>query len=330
MAWIARFGTNLMKNNDPRQRQSLQQVIAEQFFLGMAIVFGCLTIALGIFFFGDLWCLFQSGLTSWDDARGLGFFIGGTIAPFVTFMGLHLSSQRVQGQDRQTEEMQKQNLATERGSSFTLLAQALDLVDQQAEAKRIAGLALLRQPKFQKDFALIEPALAALTAFSELHSASKQTTELSLNWNRLEASEALKSFLYLSGVRDQQNSYQGSFARLTDVDFSKILIDGFSVEAGAEIQSCDFRQSQFIDVEVDGVLFIKCDLTNARFVGVEFHQVGFIDCDISGLVANLDTDIDYSSLFSGCKYLLDRHPFLPLGTELPIPDILETDEPGTI
>ena len=78
------------------------------------------------------------------------------------------------------------------------------------------------------------------------------------------------------------------------------------------------------------MLFIKCDLTNARFVGVEFHQVGFIDCDISGLVANLDTDIDYSSLFSGCKYLLDRHPFLPLGTELPIPDILETDEPGTI
>ena len=57
----------------------------------------------GLLFWRDLIWLIGSGIASWEDARSIGLFIGGTLTPIVTFLTLHLSDARLREKKKQND-----------------------------------------------------------------------------------------------------------------------------------------------------------------------------------------------------------------------------------
>lgn len=324
-------------------------------FFMLALISLCLTAAMAYYFWCDLYALFIGGLTSWDDARGLGLFIGGIIAPFVTFLGLDLASQRVRGQDRQTNELQKQNLAHDEEKPITRLCRALELIEQDAETKRIVGLALFRQPSLANERSTLEAAVSALKSFTKKKSDQphglRELSSLSgkeignSRWGRLEASEALKSFLYLADLRTQIGGLSPS--ALASAYFQQISVEGIKFKCHAVLFRCNFKKAEFTRVEFSDVRFSGCNFSESRFSACSFRSLAFArcnlseadfssasfdivifnNCNVSGTTFGSYPDIELSELLKRCFYFGNNPPNVPSGTLLPIPHIEDENIP---
>ena len=310
--------------------RSLFRKLQDNLYLGMAIISLWVICGLGLLFWNDLICLMTGGISSWEDARGVGLFIGGTVAPVVTFLGLHLSSNRLIEDQKQTSELRKQNDAREAENAIVILEKALDLIAHESESKRITGLALMRQQGLTKDIALSDATLSALIAFAELHKHPKKEEfsprdgkmiTTSRYWFRQESSEALKSFLHLSNRKFEANPQSAMFTRLDNVDFAKPNIFNFEAAAFAEIRFCNFHWMQAINTRLTDINFFHCDFSSSRFDSCTLDRVVFENCDISNLAFFHNNSADVTELFKQCYWSLEHMPFVPIGTILPIPHI---------
>ena len=288
----------------------------ENFFYYMAIIIGILTVTLVCWLSSDVVKLLKSGLTNWNDARGLGFLLGGVVAPFVTFMGLHLSSGSLR-------EQEKQNVTNEAQNSIAHLERALHLIDQDADTKRIVGLALLRESDFGRNRVIVESALSALREYSERHKVNFEYGEQEIEWARWEASEAFKSFLALCESRENLTGKPTIWPRLDNVNFRRILITDAASSVGAMFRNCSFQSAQFIATSLKYSRFEHCSFVSTRLTRCSFYQVQFNMCEISNLYFKAETKKDCSSLFSNCTYLADKPPHVPVGTLLPVPDVMD-------
>ncbi|MGC6520253.1 MAG: pentapeptide repeat-containing protein [Candidatus Puniceispirillaceae bacterium] len=295
----------------------------ERIFRLLALASLCLMAAMAYYFWCDLYALFTGGLTSWDDARGLGLFIGGIIAPFVTFLGLDLASQRVRGQDRQTNELQKQNLAHDEEKPITRLCQALDLIEQDAETKRIVGLALLRQPGLSIERATLDAAYSALESFTLRKSGGPQKITKD-RWKSLEASEAFKSFLYLSNLRSEVGLTR---SRVRRGYFGSIRVENLNINAQVTFSLCDFSKARFYQSNITSIRFAFCNFSQAKFEKFSFKGVAFWGCNISDTEFEEGDAVEFSTLLRNCWYFADSSPIVPHGTLLPVPCVEDENQP---
>ena len=286
-----------------------------------------LICGLAFYFWCDLFLLFTGGLSSWDDARGLGIFIGGIIAPIVTFLGLDLASQRIRGQDRQTHELQKQNLAHDEEKPITRLCQALDLIEQDAKTKRIVGLALLRQPDLSKEQSNLEAAQSALKSFIEEKGTINENDEdgepKDSLWDELESTEAFKSLLYLFNLSIKTG--RKTWNILSKANFNWIKIDNHTVEVNLLLFDCTFINARFSNISFSTFEFFFCDFSEAQFQDFSFDRVKFVGCNFSGTVFQTDHAHDFESLLNACWYFISDPPTVPNGTLLPIPHIKDNE-----
>jgi len=295
-----------------------------------------LVILLGLLFSKDLICLMGSGINTWEDARGVGLFIGGVIASPIAFLSLHLGDRRIQEQERQNGQLIRQNESQNYETSISKLAQAFDLIDQKSEPKRILGLALLRQSELKNDRARLDATLSALRAFIERHAKPYIASKISstkdepetLKWNKPESSEALHSLLFLSSLRFVSSHAMSTAPRIQNVDFGRPLLERASFTPGAWFQNCSFRGAQFLSVKLDHLVFQDCDFSSARLMDCQLTKVEFKGCGISSLVAISDNPESndpklYTSLLSDCTYLADKPPHVPVGTLLPVPYVMD-------
>lgn len=303
---------------------------SKNFFLYMARFISILTLLLILWLSSDLIELMKKGIESWSDARGLGFFLGGVVAPFVTFMGLHLSSTKLIEQNKQTKELQKQNSIRDVEHTISQLSQALALISESSSTNRIFGLALFRQPGLASNRSLLEASHSALRDFAELHH-DNETAGLTVvdpsmtgprhHWQRLEASEALHSFLFLSSLRFKISESSPTYARLDAVNFARPILERVNFRPGAEFRECSFHWAQFFNLNLETINFESCDFSSARFIDCKFTAVSFKNCEISSLVTNSEDKDLYTDLCSSCLFLADKPPHVPVGTLLPVPDV---------
>ena len=159
----------------------------------------------------------NQGIKDWEDARGLGLFIGGTVAPPITFLGLHLS-------DKRLAETKQQN-ANETINNFrAMLSQAIDDLDHDTQSKRIFGLISLQQTFFESHPKLLDTAFFAITSYVRRNIAfsgdmDRDTTPARSLWGGAEPAQAMQSFFMLHNQILEQPQNKGMVFNFTNVHF---------------------------------------------------------------------------------------------------------------
>ena len=273
-------------------------------------------------FRGDLGTLMENGLKSWDDARAFGLFVGGLAAPLIAAVGFWLAHARLKNAEQQTEIQIQDNL-------FTTISKSFESMESGETTKRILGLATLRQSAFSNYISLLEAAVSALISYCELRRyntvGSDGPSMEPYKWDRPEKSEAFASIAYLTTLIRENKTSLIYKSQIRNVDFKSINTPRGGSLCNIEIDTCNFSQAQFLDLNLVGVAFSNCQMYRARFNNMTFNNSTLSGCEISEAMFFDCHHENFTNLLSTCKYLANKPPMVPVGTILPIPDVENPD-----
>lgn len=316
--------------------KAVSQFLRRNFYLvmaGVSVAFVCWML---IYYWEDLACLMVAGINDWEDGRNIGLFIGGTAAPIVAFLGLHLSNGRLVEQSKQTTQMIRQNDAQMSANNQKLFIDALGFLDSNETHKRMAGLTTFRNRSFALNDSYFHSASTFLIQFIEANKSSLPNEErervnpdgkrIFISSSKPESvrfdlvQEGFRSLLFLENERISE----GYSERSKRYRFHNLHVARMDLADTGEMKNfmfaiCNLSMMSFNGVRLSDVTFHGCDLKHTKFRKSRFSNCLFIGCEIDGAdFATAEWSGDWIHLRS-CKYERGNPPLVRPGTCIPTP-----------
>ena len=125
--------------------------------------------------------------------------------------------------------------------------------------KRILGIDTLRQSAFSNYISLLEAAVLALISYYELSIYNIFGTDgpsmEQYKRDRPEKSEAFVSIAYLTALIRENKTSLIYKSQIRNVDFKSVNTSQGGSLCNIEIDACNFRRAQFLDLNLVGVAF---------------------------------------------------------------------------
>ena len=255
--------------------KAVARCLRRNFYFVMVLVSVGFVLSIFIYYWCDLTSLATAGITSWDDLRSLGLFVGGTVAPIVAFLGLHLSTGKLHEEKKQTT-LQTASSVQQR------YVDAVGLLSGQENHQKFSGITALRDPDIARNDTLMNAASSTLTSFIRTYGrpmARNQGTDT--DTDRIEmVQEAFNTWFFLE--REHVKALGEGKQRQTRLIFKNLNLPSIRFARDLPIrlikfEHCDFSNMECFGPKLDCVSFDHCTLTSAEFfsselVGCEFTR----------------------------------------------------------
>lgn len=280
-----------------------------------------LIVLLGWLFSHDLIYLLKGGIKTWEDARGVGLFIGGVVASPIAFLSLHVGDSRLREQEKQTALHRETGLQQRYVDAVRLLSEAQPY-------QRTAGVTALRDRDIANNQTLMTSAATTLEAFIQEQGLGIQGEYSALVRRRVsEVREAMKTLFFLE---DRSGKPQGYRDR--PIDFAGLVLPHFNGNfmpplTNVNFKNCDLSDCSFFCTEFRHVIFENCGLENATFnVPKGFGlRAGPFGSDISGATFIIRKNVRdaYKPKYLSCRYNKYKPPIVHSGAKLPPPSLTD-------